>query len=74
MTSRTNTRPPFVANPDQASCTGVAEVSIPTEVAAFLKSAYQPATQPGKRAAELFWFTTTLTDHPMDDTLPVYKA
>jgi hypothetical protein len=44
------------------------------EVAAFLKSAYQPATQPGKRASELFWVTTTLTDHPVDDTLPRYKA
>jgi len=45
------------------------------EVAAFLKSIYQPATQPGKRATELLWDTATLlTDHPMDDTLPRYKA
>ncbi len=44
------------------------------EVAAFLKSIYQPATHPGKRATELFWVTTTLTDHPMDDTLLRYKA
>jgi len=44
------------------------------EVAAFLKSPHQPATLPCKRVAELLWVTTTLTDHPMDDTLPRYKA
>ena len=44
------------------------------EVAAFLKFVYQPAIQPGKWPAELFWVTTTLTDHPVDDTLLRYKA
>ena len=43
-------------------------------MAAFLKSIYHPATQPGKRATELLWVTNTLTNHPMDDTLPRYKA
>ena len=36
--------PPFLANPNQASRIGAEEVSTPTEVAAFLKSTYHPAT------------------------------
>jgi hypothetical protein len=66
--------PPFLANPNQAPRTCTEKVNTPMEVAAFLKSTYQPATQPGKRASELFWVTTTLTDHPVDDTLSRYKA
>jgi hypothetical protein len=66
--------PPFLANPNQTSRTGAEEVSTPTEIAAFLKSVYQPAVQPGKQPAELCWVTTTLTNHPVDDNLPRYKA
>jgi len=60
--------------PNQVSRTGAEEFNTPTEIAAFLKSVYQPVTKPGKRPAELLWVTTTLTDHPVDDTLPRYKA
>jgi hypothetical protein len=52
----------------------VEEVSTPAEIAAFLKFVYKPAVQPGKRPVELFWVTTTLTDHPVDDNLPRYKT
>ncbi len=43
-------------------------------MATFLKFVYQLAPQPGIRATELFWVTTTLSTHPVDDTLPRYKA
>ena len=43
-----------MAIPNQASLTGAEEVNSPTEVAIFLKSVYQPATQPGKRVTELY--------------------
>ena len=46
--------PPFMANPNQAPRTGTEEVNTSMEVAAFLKSTYQSATHPGKRANELF--------------------
>ena len=63
-----------MANPNKTSRTGAEEVSSPAEIAAYLKSVYQPAVQPGKRPTELLWVTTTLTDHPVDDNLPRYKA
>jgi hypothetical protein len=66
--------PPFLASPNQATCTGTEEVSTTREVAALLKFIYQPAVQSGKRATELFWVTSTLTQHPVDDTLSRYKA
>ena len=66
--------PPFLANPNQTSRTVAEEVSTPEKIAAFLKSVYQLAVQPGKWPAELFWVTATLPDHPVDDNLPRYKA
>jgi hypothetical protein len=63
-----------MANPNQTFYTGTEEVSTPAEIDAYLKSVYQPVFQPGKRPTELFWVTTTLTDHPMDANLPRYKA
>ena len=68
------THSPFLANPNQATCTGTEEVSTPREVAALLKSIYQPAIKSSKRATELYWVTSTLTQHLVDDTLPRYKA
>ncbi len=62
-----------MANPNQATLAGAEDATTPTAVAAFLKTIYQPAPQPGKRPTELSWVTTTLADHPVDDTLPRYK-
>ena len=42
-------------------------------MATFLKAAYRPAPQPGKRTQDLLWVATTPTAPPMDDTLPRYK-
>ena len=44
------------------------------EIDAFLKSVYEPVHLPRQRAPELRWVTTTLTDHPVEDTLPRYQA
>jgi len=66
--------PPFLTNPNQTSRMGAEAVSTPAKIVAYLKSVYQPAVQPGKRPAELLWVTTTLTNHPVDDSLPRYKA
>ena len=46
----------------------------PAEIAAFLKSVYEPVNPLKQRAPELRWVTTTLTDHPIEDTLPRYQA
>ena len=43
-------------------------------MAAFLKSVYEPVHPPKQRAQELRWVTMTLTDHPVEDTLPGYQA
>ena len=39
--------PPFLANPNQASRAGAEDATTPREVAAYLKTIYQPALQPG---------------------------
>ncbi len=43
-------------------------------MAAFLKAVYVHVPPPRQRAPELCWVTTTLTDHPVEDTLPKYQA
>ncbi len=65
--------PPYLANPNQASLMGAEEASTPAELVAFMKSVYEPAHPPRQRTPELRWVTTTLTDHPVEDTLPDTK-
>ena len=43
-------------------------------MAAFLKAAYVPVPSQKQRTPELRWVTTTLTDHPVEDTLPRYQT
>jgi hypothetical protein len=66
--------PPYLANPNQTSLEGAAEARTPAAMAAFLKAAYVPVPSQRQRTPELRWVTTTLTDHPVEDTLPRYQA
>ncbi len=62
--------PPFLAKPNQATIDGTWDTRSPSEVATYLKEAFLPAPQPGKRAQELQLVTTTITYTPTDDTFP----
>jgi hypothetical protein len=45
--------PPFLANPDGVLLEGQWDTHTPQEVATFLKAAYRPTPQPGKRTQDL---------------------